>query len=64
MYFRGIAADSKFQEKMKGYLFSEGYLFTGVYGISAVNRPDSAAGFQFVIAIVVYGTDRLIVRAA
>ena len=33
MYFRGIAADSKFQEKMKGYLFSEGYLFTGFYGI-------------------------------
>ena len=32
MYFRGIAADSKFQEKMKGYLFSEGYLFTGYYG--------------------------------
>ena len=32
MYFRGIAADSKFQEKMKGYLFSEGYLFTGFYG--------------------------------
>ena len=31
-YFRGIAADSKFQEKMKGYLFSEGYLFTGFYG--------------------------------
>ena len=22
----------KFQEKMKGYLFSEGYLFTGFYG--------------------------------
>ena len=34
MYFRGIAADSKFQEKMKGYLFSEGYLFTGFYGIA------------------------------
>ena len=33
MYFRGIAADSKFQGKMKGYLFSEGYLFTGFYGI-------------------------------
>ena len=33
MYFRGIAADSKFQEKMKGYLFSEGYLYTGFYGI-------------------------------
>ena len=32
MYFRGIAADSKFQEKMKGYLLSEGYLFTGFYG--------------------------------
>ena len=37
MYFRGIAADSKFQEKMKGYLFSEGYLFTGFYGISATD---------------------------
>ena len=37
MYFRGIAADSKFQEKMKGYLFSEGYLFTGFYGNS--NSP-------------------------
>ena len=33
MYFRGIAADSKFQEKNEGYLFSEGYLFTGFYGI-------------------------------
>ena len=33
-YLRGIAADSKFQEKMKGYLFSEGYLFTGFYGTS------------------------------
>ena len=33
MYFRGIAADSKFQSKMKRYLFSEGYLFTGFYGI-------------------------------
>ena len=32
MYFRGIAADSKFLLKMKGYLFSEGYLFTGFYG--------------------------------
>ena len=32
MYFRGIAADSKFQGKMKGYLLSEGYLFTGFYG--------------------------------
>ena len=33
MYFRGIAADSKFQGEMKGYLFSEGYLFTGFYGM-------------------------------
>ena len=32
MYFRGIATDSKFQLKLKGYLFSEGYLFTGFYG--------------------------------
>ena len=32
MYFRGIATDRKFQYKLKGYLFSEGYLFTGFYG--------------------------------
>ena len=29
----GIAADSKLQSKLKVYLFSEGYLFTGFYGI-------------------------------
>ena len=39
MYFRVIAADSKFQEKMKGYLFSEGYLFTGFYGIVIALSP-------------------------
>ena len=33
MYFRGGATNSKFQHKLKGYLFSEGYLFTGFYGI-------------------------------
>ena len=35
MYFRGIAADSKFQEKMKGYLFSEG---TDLRGFTVVVR--------------------------
>ena len=29
----GIAVDSKFSIKNEGYLFSEGYLFTGFYGI-------------------------------
>ena len=42
MYFRGIAADSKFQEKMKGYLFSEGYLFTGFYGKLSADDPSIA----------------------
>ena len=39
IYFRGIATDSKFQQKLKGYLFSEGYLFTGFYGSYTSEAP-------------------------
>ena len=49
MYFRGIAADSKFQEKMKGYLFSEGYLFTGLYGISNLSFLGSSRNSKLFI---------------
>ena len=34
----GHCTDSKFQQKLKGYLFSEGYLFTGFYGIESGNN--------------------------
>ena len=45
MYFRGIATNSKFQWKLKGYLFSEGYLFTGFYNTSRSLRTLKGALF-------------------
>ena len=49
VYFWGIAADGKFQGKMKGYLFSEGYLFTKFYGTvsSTVSKEASENWYQF-----------------
>ena len=46
MYFRGIAADSKFQEKLKGYLLSEGYVFTGFYGMIIYDVSTRKIGFS------------------
>ena len=36
--YLSIAANSKFQEKNEGYLFSERYLFTGFYSICIRNN--------------------------
>ena len=44
MYFRGIAANSKFLVKIEGYLFSEGYLFTGFYGSITSTRKSCTDG--------------------
>ena len=62
MYFRGIAADSKFQSKMKGHLFLEGYLFTGFYGnlpgIRLISLGLENTGFIISLAILTSAAPR------